>query len=102
VLSLGAGPAVTALRDGDAKALAKAPGVGLKMAQSLVAAVTLPDELVALLATDANPLAEMTDALVAMGMDATAARHALEEAAAAGVTGEGKLIRTALSALRAA
>ena len=40
--SLGAGPAARSIADGDDKALAKVKGVGVKLAQTLVASATIP------------------------------------------------------------
>ena len=102
LLSLGAGTVVTAIRDGDARTLAKAPGIGVKKAQGLLTAVNLPADLTDALATSSDPLAELVDALTALGFDAGSARTALETAAADGIGDESTLMRRAMSTLRAA
>lgn len=80
MLALGAGPLAAAILAGDAKALAKVPGIGVQKAQSILTAVRLPEVFLRDLAGDdspADPLADLADVLVTMGHDRAHAREAL-------------------------
>lgn len=84
LVGLGAGVVARALLTQDAKALSKAPGVGIRKAQTILTAHSLPEEFLVSLSgdtADRDPLADLVDALVSMGHDAVPARSALEAAA---------------------
>lgn len=107
---LGAGPLVTALVTGDAKALTRAAGVGLKKAETIVtmAKGKVPAALAAAIGEEpadlpADPHSELVATLVAMGFGEPAAADAV--ATVAGLlpdAEDGVLLRRALTALNTA
>jgi Holliday junction DNA helicase RuvA len=117
LLGLGAGRLLTALNAQDAGALARAPGVGLKKAQTLLGAITVPASVAAAVTaaagTDAGGGAGaggaaaaaagdgLLQALVNLGHDRGAASRELDRVmAAAGADADpGLVLRRALSAL---
>lgn len=103
ILSIGAGAVVAAVAAKDAAALAKAPGIGVAKARTLLASVSVPAELAAQFAdSGASASSEIVDALAAMGFDASAARSVLDDLTSAGETDEGVLLRRAMVTLRMA
>lgn len=86
MLSLGTAALAGALLANDAKALAKAPGIGVMKAGKILASVNMPEQFLRDLAGDdvgIDPLADLTATLADMGHDPQAARRALDAASAA-------------------
>lgn len=102
ILSLGPAVVVTALRDRDPRTLAKAPGIGVKKAETIISAVTVPPALLDAFAASADPVAPLVDALAGLGFDAARSRRVVDDILKTGVTDESVVMRRAMNVLRAA
>lgn len=104
LMGLGADVLSTAIRDGDARALAQAPGIGIKSATKLLQALNLPDDLLEQLAGAPDPTTtvagDVVTSLVAMGIDRSRAQGAVQAAQDANPDAAAPvLLRTALRSL---